>query len=72
MILLRNNADAPLPVFTGGHLVPHPNWEYGVAWADLHRLQPLWEIVRGLLLRGLTGAEILHTFFSRGVQLFRQ
>jgi hypothetical protein len=43
--LLRNDIDTPLPAFTGGHPIPHPNWEYGVAWADLHRLQPLLEIV---------------------------
>jgi hypothetical protein len=49
--LLRNDADAPLPTFTGGRPVPHPNWEYGVAWADLHMLQPLPEIVWGLLQR---------------------
>jgi hypothetical protein len=48
--------------------IPHPNWEYGLARADLHRLQPLLEIVRRLLQRGLTGPEILWTFFSCGVQ----
>jgi hypothetical protein len=32
---------------------------------DLHMLQPLLEAVRGLLQRGLTGVEILRTFFSR-------
>jgi hypothetical protein len=65
--LLRNDADAPLPKFMGGCSIPHPSWEYGVARADLHRLQPLLEIVQGLLQRGLTGVEILRTFFSRGV-----
>jgi hypothetical protein len=69
--LLRNAIDVSLPVFMGGHLVPHPNWEYGVARADLHRLQPLLEIVRGLLQRGLTGVEILWSLFSRGVQPLR-
>jgi hypothetical protein len=59
-------------MLTGGRPIPHPNWEYGVAWANLHRLQPLLEVVQGLLQRGLTGAEILWTFSSRVVQLFRQ
>jgi hypothetical protein len=69
---LRNDADMPLPVFMGGHPIPHPNWEYGVAGADLHRLQPLVDIVRELSQRGLMSAEILQTFFSRGVQMLRQ
>jgi hypothetical protein len=42
--LLKNEADVPLPTFTGRCLVPHPNWEYGVAWTDFPRLQPLLEI----------------------------
>jgi hypothetical protein len=50
--LLRNDTDAPLPMFTSGCSIPRPNWEYGVARADLHRLQPLLEIVWGLLHRG--------------------
>jgi hypothetical protein len=28
---LRNYADAPLPVFTGKHPIPQPNWGYRVA-----------------------------------------
>jgi hypothetical protein len=59
-------------MFTGGRPIPHPYWEYGVAWADLHRLQPLLEIVWGLLQRGLAGAKIMRTFFSRGVRLLCQ
>jgi hypothetical protein len=43
----------------GGRPFPQPNWEYGVARADLHKRQPLLEIVRGLLHRGLMGEEIL-------------
>jgi hypothetical protein len=70
--LLRNDASVLLPAFTGGRLIPHPNWEYGVVWADLHRLQPLLEIIRGLLQSGLTGAEILQTFNSCKVQLLHQ
>jgi hypothetical protein len=70
--LLSNNADASLPLFTSGHPVPQPDYDYGVARADHHRLQPLLEIVRGLLQRGLMGTEILRTFFSRGVRLLHQ
>jgi hypothetical protein len=66
--LLRNDANALLLAFTGGHLTLHPNWEHGVVQADLHRLQPLLEIVRGLLQRGLMGEEILWTFSSHRVQ----
>jgi hypothetical protein len=65
--LLRNDIDAPLLTFMGGCPIPHTNWEYSVAQADLHRLQPLLDIIRGLLQRGFTGAEILWTLFSRGV-----
>jgi hypothetical protein len=36
--VLRDNADAPLPMFKGGCPVPHLNWGYGVAQTDLHRL----------------------------------
>jgi hypothetical protein len=71
-LLLRNDADAPLLMFMAARPIPHPNWEYGVAWADLHRLQPLLEIIRGLLQRGLMGAEIMQTFFSRSVQPLHQ
>jgi hypothetical protein len=35
--LLRNDADVLLPGFMGGRPVSHPNWEYSVAQADLHR-----------------------------------
>jgi hypothetical protein len=28
---LRNNADAPLPVFMGCDPIPQPKWGYGVA-----------------------------------------
>jgi hypothetical protein len=69
---LRNDADAPLPTFMTGRLVPHPNWEYGVARAGLHRLQPLLEIVWGLLQRELTNAKILWIFFSCEVQPLHQ
>jgi hypothetical protein len=70
--LLRRYANMPLRVFMGGYPVPHPNWEYSVARADLHRLQPLLEIVRGLLQRGLMSEEIIRTFSSHSVQSLRQ
>jgi hypothetical protein len=66
--LLMNIANMLLPAFMGGHPIPHPNWKYGVVWANLHRLQPLLEIVQGLLQRGLMGEEILWTFSNCGVQ----
>jgi hypothetical protein len=65
--LLKNDADTSLPVFMGGRPIPHPIWEYSVAQDDLRRLQPLLEIVQGLLQSGLMGMEILWTFISRGV-----
>jgi hypothetical protein len=66
--LLRDDADAPLPLFTGSHPVPHPNWGYGVAQTNLSRLQPLLEAVQGLLQRGLMGVEILRIIFSHGAE----
>jgi hypothetical protein len=42
----RNDTDAPLPVFTGSRPIPQPNWGYGVAQRDLHRLQPLREVIQ--------------------------
>jgi hypothetical protein len=47
--LLRDDADAPLPMFMGSSPVPHPNWGYGVAQMDLRKLQPMQEIIQGLL-----------------------
>jgi hypothetical protein len=35
---LRNNTEAPLPMFTGSHPIPQPNWGYRMAQRDLHRL----------------------------------
>jgi hypothetical protein len=70
--LVNNDSDAPLPTFMCGHPIPHPNWEYGVSRSDLHRLQPLLEVIWGLLQKGLTGEEILQTFINHGVHLLRQ
>jgi hypothetical protein len=58
-------------MFMGTHHVPHPIWGYGVVQMDLRRLQPLLDAVWELLQRGLTGVEILWTFFSHGVQPLR-
>jgi hypothetical protein len=63
--LLRNDADPPLPTFMGWPSRPHPNWEYSEMAHRIHGLQPLLEIVHGLLQKGLMGKEILRTFFSR-------
>jgi hypothetical protein len=35
---LRNDANAPLPVFTGNRPTPHHNWGYRVAKKDLDKL----------------------------------
>jgi hypothetical protein len=46
-----------LPVFTGSHPMPQPNWGYRVAMRDLQMLQPLHEVIQQLLCGGLTSAE---------------
>jgi hypothetical protein len=55
---LRNDIDAPLPVFMGSRPIPQPNWGYGVIKKDLHRLQPLREVVQWLLYGGMTGVDL--------------
>jgi hypothetical protein len=65
---LSNDADMLLPVFTGSHSIPQPNWRYNVAQKDLHRLQPLSEVVQWLLHGGLSGTDLLRTFVSCHVQ----
>jgi hypothetical protein len=45
---LGNDVAALLPVFTGNHLIPQPNWEYGVVKKDLGKSQPLREVVQQL------------------------
>jgi hypothetical protein len=61
---LKNEADAPLLVFTGGCPVPHPDWEHNETRIDIPRLQPLLETIRVLQQKGLTDEGILQTFFS--------
>jgi hypothetical protein len=68
---LKNDTDAPLPMFTGSRPIPQPNWGYNVAQKDLRRLQLLQEVVQKLLQGGLTGVEILWTFFSHREQPLR-
>jgi hypothetical protein len=43
---LRNNADTPLPMFTGSRPVPQLNWGYGVVRRDLRKLQFVHEVVQ--------------------------
>jgi hypothetical protein len=56
--LLKDEAGASLPTFMGGCPIPHPSWEHGVAQTDFPQLQPMLEIVWGLLQKGLTSEEI--------------
>jgi hypothetical protein len=53
MFYLRNNADAPLPMFTSNCLIPQPNWGYGVAKKDLSKLQPLHKVIQQLWWVGI-------------------
>jgi hypothetical protein len=69
---LGNDADTPLLVFTGSRPIRQPNWRYGVVGKDVHRLQPLREFVQQLLQRGLTGVNLIRTFFSHRVQTLCQ
>jgi hypothetical protein len=61
---LKNDASAPLPMFTSGHPVPLPSWREGAAGKDLDKLQPLHEHLQQLRQEGLTGIHLLWTFFS--------
>jgi hypothetical protein len=69
---LRNDTVAPLPVFTGNHPIPQPNWGYEVAKKDLLKLQPLCEVVQQLRQEGLTGVHLLQTIFSHWIQSLHQ
>jgi hypothetical protein len=69
---LRNDADAPLPMFMGSRPAPDPTGGYNVAQKDLRRIQPLREVVQQLLQGELTGADLLRTFFSHRVQPLRR
>jgi hypothetical protein len=69
---LSNDPNASLPVFTVSRSIPQPKWRYGVAQTNLHRLQPMSEVIQRLLREGLTGANLQRTFVSRRIQLLRQ
>jgi hypothetical protein len=56
---LRNHINVSLPMFTGNHPIPQPNWGYGVARRDLHRLQSLCELIQQLWQEGLMGVNLL-------------
>jgi hypothetical protein len=43
---LRNNADTPLPMFTGSRSVPKPNRGYRVAKRDLCNLQSMRKVIQ--------------------------
>jgi hypothetical protein len=43
---LRNNADTPLPMFTGSRPVPQLNWGYGVVRRDIRKLQFVHKVVQ--------------------------
>jgi hypothetical protein len=68
MLFLRNDADTPLLMFMGNRLIPQPYWDYGVAQWDLHKLQPLCDVVWQLLHTGLMGSNLLRTFISHNIQ----
>jgi hypothetical protein len=58
MVFLRNTTDASLPVLTGNRPAPQPSWGYGVARWDIHKLEPLREVVQQLQQAGLMGADL--------------
>jgi hypothetical protein len=61
---LRNDADTQLPMFMGSRPIPQPNWVYEVVRVDLHRLQPLREVVERLQCGGLMDADLLSTSYG--------
>jgi hypothetical protein len=58
----------PLPMFTSSRPVPQQNLGYEVARRDLHSLEPVQEVIQQLQHGGLTGMDLLQTFFSHQVQ----
>jgi hypothetical protein len=70
--LRKNEVDALFSAFTSSCPIPHLDWEHDVTWIDFPWLQPLLETVQVLQQKGLTEEGILHTIFSRGVQLIHQ
>jgi hypothetical protein len=44
--------------------VAQPNWGYRVTRKDIHKLQPVFHVLKTLLRDGLLGPDILCTFIS--------
>jgi hypothetical protein len=65
---LRNDVDAPLPMFMESRPIPQPKWGYGVAQKHIRRLQSLCDVIQQLLRVGLTDTDLLQNFVSRRVQ----
>jgi hypothetical protein len=61
---VRNDIDAPLPVFMGCRPVPQHKWGYGVAQQNVRRHNVIQHLLRGELM----GADLLQTFVSRREQ----
>jgi hypothetical protein len=66
--LLRNDTEAPLPMFTSSRPMQQPKWGHGVAKKDLHRLQTLRDVIQWLVRGRLTGMDLLQTFVSHRIQ----
>jgi hypothetical protein len=64
---LKNDIDAPLLAVTGRHPTTQPNWGYGVAKKDIHKLRPMLDVLKSLLWDGLLDVNILRTFLSHRV-----
>jgi hypothetical protein len=65
---LKNDDSAPLPVFTGGRVVPLTFWGEGAAGKDPNKIQPLCECLQHLRQEGLTEILLLQMFFDRWIQ----
>jgi hypothetical protein len=61
---LRNDADAPLSIFSGCHPVPELKWGYNVDQQYVRKLQPLCDVIRQLQRGELMGTDLLRTFIS--------
>jgi hypothetical protein len=69
---LRNDTEAPLPMVTGKCPALQPSWGYRVAKKDTRKLQSVHDVLQSLLLDGLMGVDLLHTFISLRVQPLRR
>jgi hypothetical protein len=66
---LRNDTGVPLRVVMSKHPAVQPSWGYWVAKKDTRKLQPMRDVLQGLLQDGLTGADLLRTFIGCHIQL---